>query len=296
MSERADHSRPRSVPSVADLRPVAQGAKTEADRRWTYRAFRAVSIYLTWALLHTRVTPNQVTVFSLLVAGIGLVLVALPTTALAVTGCVLLLVYHLLDRVDGEVARYRKHYSLLGVYLDNAGHYITGGGLLIAASFRLADSATDPRIVWLIGSVGAMAAIMSRIEKHASYHLFAQYVMKSPDLVDTVTQGSGPLTKQALEEIRGQEDGAGPSFLSVIGDVILTLTWFPITVVMLFGGFVADAAGLEGAALVMLYVVAGLQIVGYLGVEFANLSGNLGSETSRLRSQAEAPRSEGESR
>lgn len=285
MSDHTGRSRPARVPSVSELRPIAQGSKTDADRRWSYRAFRIVSIYVTWALLHTRVTPNQVTVLSLVVAAAGLVLVALGGAIVAIIGCILLLVYHLLDRVDGELARYLERYSLLGVYLDNAGHYLTGAGLLIAASFRLSELATDPDIVWVVGSVGAIAAIMSRIEKHAAFHLFSQYVMKSPALVDTVARGSGPLTKQALEDNRSHA-GSRPTFVSLVGDVILTLTWFPIAVLMLLAGFVADAAGVDGAGRSALYLVAGLQIVGYLGVEFANLTGNLGSETSRLQSEA----------
>ncbi len=286
MSEHAGHGRPSRVPGVAELRPIAQGAKTEVDRRWTYRAFRAISIYVTWALLHTRVSPNQVTVLSLLVAAAGLVLVALPGAAMAITGCILLLVYHLLDRVDGELARYKERYSLLGVYLDNAGHYLTGGGLLIAAAFRLSEPATDPRVVWLVGAIGAIAAIMSRIEKHAAFHLFAQYVMKSPDLVDTVTQGSGPLTKEAIDAGRAEGGAGGPDFLSMLGNTILLLTWFPVAVTILLAGFVADSSGLEGVGLMALYLVAALQVVGYLGVELANLTGNLGSESRRLAGDA----------
>lgn len=285
MSDHAGHAQASGVPSVAKLRPIAQGAKTEADRRWAYRVFRVVSIYVTWALLHTRITPNQVTVLSLVVAAAGLVLVALPGATVAIIGCILLLFYHLLDRVDGELARVQERYSLLGVYLDNAGHYLTSGGLLVAGSFRLAELATDPRIVWLVGSLGAIAAIMSRVEKHAAYHLFAQYVMRNPGLADTVRQGSGPMTKAALEDSRAEVRKSRLSPMSAIGDVILTLTWFPVAVVMLVAGFAAEASGLEGGARIALYVVAGLQMIGYAGIELANLSGNLGSETRRLAHQ-----------
>lgn len=286
MSERAGEGRPSRVPSVAELRPIAQGAKTTADRRWSYRAFRAVSIYVTWALLHTRATPNQVTIISLVVAAAGLVMVALPGAGVAIAGCVLLLVYHLLDRVDGELARYHERYSLLGVYLDNAGHYLTGGGLLIAAAFRLSETATDARVVWLVGSIGAIAAIMSRIEKHAVYHLFAQYVIKAPGLIRTLPAGDGMLTKEAIDAGRAEGGGAGTGLVPMIGNWVLLLTWFPVAVLMLLAGFVADVAGLEGVALVALYVVAGLQVLGYAGVEVANLTGNIGAETRRLAGEA----------
>lgn len=286
MSERAGEGRPSRVPSVAELKPIAQGTKTEADRRWSYRVFRAISIYVTWALLHTRIKPNHVTVFSLMVAGVGLVMVALPGVAVAATGLVLLLAYHLLDRVDGELARYQERYSLLGVYLDNAGHYLTGAGVLVAASFRLAEQATDSRLVWLVGSVGAIAAIMSRVEKHAAFHLFSQYVLKSPGLVDTVRQGVGPLTKEAIDASRAEAGGARSGLVSMLGNWILLLTWFPVAVLMLLAGLIADASGLDGTGVLALYLVAGLQVLGYLGVELANLTGNLGSQTRTLANGA----------
>lgn len=286
MSGQVGDGRPGRVPPLPELRTIAQGMKTAADRRWTYRLFRAVSIYITWALLHTRATPNQVTVVSLVVAGVGLVMVALPGAGLAITGCILLLVYHLLDRVDGELARVQERYSLLGVYLDNAGHYLTSGGVLVAASFRLAELAADPRIVWLVGSVGALAAVMSRIEKHAAFHLFAQYVMSHPQLADTVKSGIGPLTKEILDESRAASGSPKRGALAIARDLILILTWFPVAVVILLAAFVVEAAGFEGWGRIALYLVAGLQILAYAGIELANLSGNLGSETRRLRRQA----------
>ena len=278
MSEDAGQGRSSRVPTVAQLRPIAQGSKTESDRRWAYRMFRAVSIYITWALLHFRVSPNQVTVVSLVFAAVGLVMVALPG-AVAIVGCVLLLVYHLLDRVDGELARYQRRYSLLGVYLDNAGHYLTSGGLLIAASFQLSELSTDPRAILLIGALGAVASIMARVEKHAAFHLFAQYVLDKPELIDTLGTGKEGLTKAALDDSRA---GRGSTPLAVMGNLLLTLSWFPISVLILMIGFIGEAAGAGGMGLVALYVVVGLQVLTYAGVELANLTGNLGSESKRL--------------
>lgn len=243
--------------------------------------FRAVSIYVTWALLHIRVTPNQVTVASLVIAVIGLLMVALPG-ALAIAGSVLLLVYHLLDRVDGELARYQQRYSLLGVYLDNAGHYLTSGGLIIAASFQLSELSTDPRVVLLIGAFGAVVSIMARIEKHAAFHLFAQYVLESPGLVETVRVGEGPLTKAALGDSRAKKSPTRRTPMVILGDLLLTLSWFPISVMILMTGFIAEAVGIEETGLFALYIVVGLQVLTYAGVELANLTGNLGTESRRL--------------
>lgn len=264
---------------------MVQGDKTAADRRWTYLVFRRVSVHVTRALLHTRVTPNQVTVASLVVAAFGLALMGVRDPIVAVGGCALLLFYHLLDRVDGELARYHRRYSLLGVYLDNAGHYLTGSGILVATAFRLAPAAPDSQVIWLAGSIGAVAAIMSRVEKHAPYHLFSQYVMANPELVQTVRHEAGPLTQQAVRADRSQDGPSG--VVSMARDGLLTLSWFPVTVLILMMAFAFEA--IYGKTTVtdgVFYAVAGIQLVTYLGVELANLSGNLGSESRRLSRDA----------
>lgn len=279
------NSRQHGVPPVSVLRPLAQGEKTEADRRLTYRVFRFVSIYLTWALLHTRVTANQVTVASIVIAGAGLVMVASRPPGMAMAGCLLLLGYHLLDRVDGEVARYREQHSLHGIYLDNAGHYLTGAGLLLAATYRLAPLSSEPQLIWLLGSLGAIATVLVRVEKHSSFHLFGQYVLAHPELLDTVPVRRGSLTRSATKSSRAKQEGTGGrgDRLAVVREAILTTTSFPTTTLALLLAFVSEVAtGSVGASLVVLVLVATLQLGAYLGVEFANLTQNLASESHRL--------------
>lgn len=275
------------VPGIEDLRSVTQSAKTSADRRWSYRVFRFFSVYLTWTLLHTRATPNQVTIASLLIAGAGLVLVGMSALPLALLGCGLLVSYHLLDRVDGELARYQERYSLLGVYLDNSGHYLTHGGVLVAATFRLSETAAQPRLLWLLGSIGAIAAIMSRVEKHSAFHLFSQYVMERPSLLDSVRHSAGMLTRRAARASRSGEDPGQAGLVTRIRDLILVLSWFPVTVLILALGFALEWLGpFQHAGEVALFFAVGTQIVAYAGIELANLTGNLGSESWRLASEA----------
>lgn len=291
MSTEEGPGRRRRVPGIEDLRSTTQSAKTRADRRWSYRAFRFFSVYVTWALLHTRVTPNQVTVASLVIAGGGLVLVGMSALSLALWGCGLLVAYHLLDRVDGELARYQERYSLFGVYLDNTGHYLTHGGLFIAATFRLSETTPQPRVLWLLGSIGAIAAIMSRVEKHSAFHLFSQYVMERPGLVDSVRQSAGLLTRRAARAARSEEapvhTGLAAGLATRVRDLVLVLSWFPVTVMILALGFTLESVSpLASAGEVALYTAVGTQLVAYAGVEVANLTGNLGAESRRLAGEA----------
>lgn len=272
------------VPPLHDLRTIAQGAKS--DRRLTYRAFRAMSIRITWLLLHTDVTPNQVTVASLVVAAAGLVLTAADEPAFALIGLTLLLAYHLLDRVDGEVARARRHYSLVGVYLDNAGHYLTGSGILVAATFRLAPTVGPSRWVWLMGIAGAVAAAMARVEKHAPFHLFSQYVLERPELLATLGDSGGRLTRQAAKVDRAVGE-ARRDVLTLTRDVLLTATAFPQTVVAVAAVVVLQAVVGAGAAVATLAAIVAVHCLAYAGVEVANLSQNLAAELRRLAQAAE---------
>lgn len=288
MIRMGDPSRSSQVPPISELGPIVQGAKTASDQRWSYQAFRRVSLHVTWALLHTSVTPNQLTAASLVVAIVGLVLVAIPG-ATAIAGCVLLLIYHLLDRVDGELARYQNRYSLFGVYLDNAGHYLTSGGLLIAGVYGLAPLSSNPDAIWLVSSLAAIAAMMSRVEKHAAFHLFSQYVMDHPDLVNTVRHDPGPLGRAAVHDSRSyaSDNRSRRGLVPVTRDILLTLSWFPVSAVILMLGFILDiATRWTQSAILALLIVAAIQIAAYLGVELANLAGNLGAETRRLATEA----------
>ena len=282
-----------TVPRIADLRPVAQGEKVTEDKRWWYVIFRRISIYVTWALLHTGVTPNQVTVASLLTAFVGLAMVGAAGPWLASAGYLALLGYHLLDRVDGEIARVRETYSLYGIYLDNAGHYLTGAGVLVATTFRLSLEAGQPRMLWIIGVSGALAAAMARVEKHAPFHLFSQYVTKRPTLARTleVSPHDGALTRSAVRSSRSVEaETPRRSLVAFARDTALALTAFPSVVTILLGGTLAEIAWDRPSIAIWTLVLSSiLQIVTYLALEVAMLTQSLASETLRLLNEVELP-------
>ena len=281
----------RRVPPVAQLRSIAQGEKVTGDKRWWYVIFRRISIYVTWALLHTRTTPNQVTVASLAVAFIGLVLVGAAGPWMASAGYLALLVYHLLDRVDGEIARVRKVYSLHGIYLDNAGHYLTGAGVILATTFRLSLDVAQPRMLWLLGVGAALAAAMARVEKHAAFQLFSQYVINRPDLARRLenTRQDGALTRAAVRSSRTAEaEISRRSAVEFARDTALALTAFPAVVTVLLAGTLAEIAWSRPTIAVWtLVAVATLQVATYLALEVAMLSQSLASETLRLLDEFE---------
>jgi phosphatidylglycerophosphate synthase len=75
--------------------------------------------------------------------------------------------YLLLDCVDGEIARWKKQYSLNGVYLDRVGAYLTDAAVLVGFGLRSADLFGSGRIDWLwafLGTLAALGAILIKAE------------------------------------------------------------------------------------------------------------------------------------
>ena len=135
-------ARLRPPPSIAELRAVAQPDEVRARanaEHWTASLYlRDISPYLTWVLLKTRVSANQVTGLMILVGWSVAAALLIPGIWGAALALVLGQLQMLVDCSDGEVARWRGTRSPAGVFLDKVGHYTTEGLIPIALGVRAA--------------------------------------------------------------------------------------------------------------------------------------------------------------
>src|SRR5262249_17409346 len=150
-------------PSVAELRPVVHPAGVK-DRRsgehWGGRLYmREVSLRVDRHLVGTRITPNQLTYLMTFCAFLAAPALLLPGVPAAVRGVVMVQVCLLLDCVDGEVARWKKQFSLGGVYMDRVAAYICDAAVLVGFGLRAADLWGTGRIDWLWAFLGTLAAL-----------------------------------------------------------------------------------------------------------------------------------------
>jgi phosphatidylglycerophosphate synthase len=84
---------------------------------------RHVSRWLTRRILDWPVTPNQVTIASIIVGLIGAIGLATPSYSFRLGGVLALLLSSVLDGVDGELARARFEKTATGARLDLGGDY-----------------------------------------------------------------------------------------------------------------------------------------------------------------------------
>lgn len=121
------------VESLKELNQKCQKPNYKTVGNWMVRKIlRPAALPITWLLLHTPVTANQVTFASMIVGFAGIGLMALKGTGAFVLGVLLLQFWYLLDHVDGQIARYRGTVSLTGRFFDFMMHHMLHGVLFFA--------------------------------------------------------------------------------------------------------------------------------------------------------------------
>lgn len=128
---------------------------------------REVSLRVDRYLVNTKVTPNQLTYLMTVAGVLAAPALLVPGITGAVLGVVMVQLYLLLDCVDGEIARWKKQFSLGGVYLDRVGAYLCDAAVLVGFGLRAADLWGTGRIDWLwafLGTLAALGAILIKAE------------------------------------------------------------------------------------------------------------------------------------
>lgn len=281
----------RTIPDIATLKEICHRGKLEKDRRSWYAASRSVAIYITWLLIHTRVTANQVTLLTVSLSFAGALMLASAPTWLALVGACTMLSYHLLDKVDGDVARYRRTFSIIGVYLDEVGHGVAFAGLFLGLGLHLAWGAeTVGRTMLVLGAagLGAVCMVLARQHKSAGFLLYAQYVLVQPDLMPEGAAAGAPhpLSREgAHRSRRGEVADIGARMRAVlrVRDTVLMLADFiTILALVIVGLIVQQVTGSPALLVGVLVVEALLQAAVLLALFWINVTTNIRSECLRL--------------
>jgi phosphatidylglycerophosphate synthase len=123
---------------------------------------RTLSALLTRGLLGCRVTPNQITVASLLTGLSGAWLLGGDGVPRTILGLALFQLSVILDHVDGEVARLKYLYSRLGKWLDNFSDHLVDLAVIAFLTWRVA--AREPAghfvVLGLAAALGVTGAFL----------------------------------------------------------------------------------------------------------------------------------------
>ncbi len=198
---------PRAVAATR----FARASKAEDGFVATFLS-RPLSRLLTPTVLRLGLTPNQVTVASVVVGLGAAALFALGRPAALVVGAVLLQLSLVLDCVDGDVARYTRRFSPLGAWLD-------------ASTDRLKEFACYAGLAWgadagRTGWVLAAAMITLQTARHTVDYTFtavkdlreAEVVRAPLDQEDEpVRRGAGDVRAARALELSRRSSAARPA-------------------------------------------------------------------------------------
>jgi phosphatidylglycerophosphate synthase len=155
-------------PTIAELRTVCQPDSVRGravSEHWIGDLWgRRLSPYLVRLLLPTGITANGVT-WLMILSGAG---AAVATTWVGLPGAVLAAVLvqlqMYLDCADGEIARWRRTSSAVGVYLDRIGHYVAECGIALGLGIRVAGEFTLDSAAVTMGALLALLVALNKVE------------------------------------------------------------------------------------------------------------------------------------
>ena len=146
------------VPSVKELRVICKRQKASGILLplCDYLAF-----YVAKFFLYLPLTPNQITLTWII---LKIVSAFFMITGDYTTMVIALLVFQLasiIDGADGTVARYRKRFSLNGIYVDYIGHYFCNSLLFVTLAFGVYHQTEN----WLSFIAAAIAVVSFLLTK-----------------------------------------------------------------------------------------------------------------------------------
>lgn len=140
-------------PTLAELRCCVQKGEHRRIGNWLARHWaRPTAVYGTWGAVRLGLGAHQVTGMALMAGLSAAAAIGTGTRGGFVAGAVLNLLAFWLDRVDGQVARWRGTAGLEGVYLDYVMHYVHNLALGFALGYGLASRTGD--VSWSLAGLG----------------------------------------------------------------------------------------------------------------------------------------------
>lgn len=187
------------VPALSELRKISQPPiLMKRPVEGVFGPFyRRLSLPISWLLLHTKTTPNMVTVVNLLVVTfLPFLLIIQPFSLGILLFFLTFQLWKVLDNVDGEMARYLNRRTLSGPYLDQISHLTAFPALFISLGLVLSRELAEPQML-TIGFIVATLAILSV----GIYHLIFAVLLHSRVFDEEAAQDSEELPGGALVTI-----------------------------------------------------------------------------------------------
>jgi hypothetical protein len=119
--------------------------------------YRPLAFLFVKLIYHTSLTPNQITLFSMLFGIAGALCIGTADAVLLPLAAVLLIVYDVLDCSDGQLARLKQNGTRTGRILDGFADYIVSVSIYVAIAIAYAPQWEHPLLWWLLTAMAGFS-------------------------------------------------------------------------------------------------------------------------------------------
>lgn len=179
------------TPKDIELKTMSPAKRKEAKN--SYFAFyvgRPISYVLTIPFLYMNISPNVVTILSIICAFIGFFLLSFgKSIALQLLGLLFFFLWNMGDGIDGNIARYKNLKSATGDMLDTLGGYLAM--VLVILGMGNAAYNLEQNIVFLprlfpvvIAGLSAVFTLIPRLLMHRKIAMGNETSKKASSLKD----------------------------------------------------------------------------------------------------------------
>lgn len=124
--------------------------KIEVEEFFDLFFYRPLAFLLVKAIYSTNITPNQLTVISMVFGVIGGFFYSNGNHNSFIIAAVLILIYNVVDCSDGQLARLKKNGTAVGRILDGIADYVVSVAAYFGIAFGFANSSSNPLLWWII--------------------------------------------------------------------------------------------------------------------------------------------------
>lgn len=149
-----------------DLKKSYTNKKRATSSIWARMFSRPVSFVITYVVINMGISANQISMLSIIDAIASCVFISLPNPIFRIIGVCMFALWHILDCVDGNIARVKKESSYRGEYIDALSGYTASSFIYFAIGIAAFNTSKlfHYNVWWIIiGGVAAITEVYTRL-------------------------------------------------------------------------------------------------------------------------------------
>lgn len=168
-----------------EIKELKRRGQKPVDTAVATLLWRKVSIRITKRLIKTNVTPNQITLLSLLFGTISAILFSFGIYSFSIIAAMILQLYMIFDCVDGEIAKIKSMTSRFGALLDVVSNRFVDVLVFFGIAYGLCVSTPDD-IAWIVTFLALSGSFMAGF-----YSVMHDHLYKDESVVDEIKNKAG---------------------------------------------------------------------------------------------------------